>query len=200
MFRFKTMPMAIAMGVALLVATACSDEQPASPAPPAQDASRSPLEISAGLVPQLDEAVLRNMADFCSEYAPRTRATVEAAWTQWQARNGALLTVARHYHARLEDSAANGIGEDERRANQELLAQHETLIESFTNQELDVMRVALDHDEPKVVAQICTEHFEKVAAGEWDIRRRDPEIAALLDAGVPKSLPSTPTPTDSRPR
>ncbi|GJG97881.1 hypothetical protein [Cupriavidus pauculus] len=190
MSGFKTMPKAFAMGVALIVA-ACSNEEPASPAPPPRHEARSELEISAGLVPLLDEAILRNVADFCGQHAPRTRTKVETAWRQWQANNAAHLKTARYYHARLENTAANGATEDARRADQELLTQNAMLVESFTNQQVDVMRVALEHGEPDVVTQLCTENFTKVAAGEWDIRHRDPEIAAFLDKGIPKHVAPT---------
>ena len=185
MSRFKTMPLAVAAGMAILAATACSNEEPAAPATPAPPAARSELEAAAALVPHLDEAVLRNTADYCSRHAPRTRAAVEAAWAGWQARNAAHMAVSRQYRARLEASAAHGSTEEERRASQELLTQNAMLIDSFTNQQLDVMRVALEHGERQVIAELCTEQFAKVAAGEWDIRQRDPEIAALLDAGAP---------------
>ncbi len=193
MHRFRNLYAALTAGAAILALTACSGEERASAAQPQPQPARSELEISAGLAPQLDEAILRNMVEFCVEHAPGSRLAVEASWKQWQERNAAHLTVARYYRDRLETAAATGASEDERRANQELLTQHATLIESFTNQQLDLMHVALEHDEPKVVAQLCVEHFAKVSAGEWDVRQRDPEIAALLDAGIPKP-PAEPAP------
>ncbi|PLP99825.1 hypothetical protein [Cupriavidus pauculus] len=195
MYRLNTVQIMLATVVAALVATGCSREAQA-PVPSSQPDTRSELEVSAGLVPQMDEAVLRNTVDFCIEHAPPARKAVESAWSLWQDRNAPRLAVARIYRQRLEDTAANGTGESERQANQTLLDQHATLIESFTNQQLDVMRVALEHDQPEVVTQLCTEHFARVSAGDWDIGQRDPEIAALLDAGPPKpSMPaSAPTP------
>jgi hypothetical protein len=197
MYRLKTVQMMLATAVAALVAAGCSREVQTPPAPPSQPDPRSELEVSAGLVPQMDEAVLHNTVDFCTEHAPMPRKAVESAWALWQDRNAPRLAVARQYHQRLEDAAANGASEHERQANQTLLDQHATLIESFTNQQLDVMQVALEHDQPAAVEQLCAEHFARVNAGDWDIGRRDPEIAALLDAGPPK--PSTPASAPATP-
>ena len=199
MYRLKTIQMMLAIAMAALVTTGCSREAQTPPAPPAQPDTRSELEVSAGLVPQMDEAVLHNTVDFCVEHAPKARKAVEAAWALWQDRNAPRLAVAGQYHQRLEDTAANGASENERQANQTLLDQHATLIESFTNQQLDVMQVSLKHGQPEVVEQLCTEHFAKVNAGEWDIGHRDPEIAALLDAGPPKPPAPASAPASSEP-
>lgn len=193
MHRFKTIQLTLATALAILAATGCSREAQTPAPPPSQPDTRSELQVSAGLVPQMDEAILRNTAGFCVDHAPKVRAAVEASWKGWQDRNAARLAVARHYHQRLEDGAVNGASENERESSQALLDQHATLIESFTNQQVDEMRVAIEHEQPEVVVQLCTELFAKVAAGEWDIGRRDPEIAALLDAGVPKAPAATDT-------
>lgn len=197
MYRLESIQMMLVTALAALVTTACSREAQTPPVPPLQPDARSELVVSAGLVPQMDEAVLRNTVDFCVEHAPQARKAVEAAWTLWLDRNAARLAVARIYRQRLEDAAANAPSESERQANQTLLDQHATLIGSFTNQQLDVMRVALEHEQPEAVEQLCMEQFAKVNAGEWDIGQRDPEIAALLDAGPPKpavpaSAPASP--------
>lgn len=188
MYRLKLIQTMLLTAVAALAATGCSREASTPPAPPSQPDPRSELAVSAGLAPQMDEAVLRNTVDFCVAHAPQARKAVEAAWALWLDRNAARLAVARSYRQRLEDTAANGASESERQANQTLLDQHATLIDSFTNQQLDVMRVALEHQQPEVVEQLCAEHFAKVNAGAWDIGQRDPEIAALLDAGPPKPV------------
>jgi len=188
MHRLKSIQMMLVTAVAALVTTACSREAQTPPVPASQPDTRSELAVSAGLVPQMDEAVLRNTVNFCVEHAPKARKAVQGAWTLWLDRNAARLAVARLYRQRLEDAAANGTSESERQTSQNLLDQHATLIESFTNQQLDVMRVALAHEQPDAVEQLCTEQFAKVNAGEWDIGQRDPEIAALLDAGPPKPV------------
>ncbi|WP_156546140.1 hypothetical protein [Cupriavidus sp. D384] len=192
----------LATALATLLLAGCSREAQAPAAPSSQADVRSELEVSAGLVPLMDEAVLHNTVEFCIEHAPQARKTVEAAWSLWHDRNAGRLAVAQNYRQRLEDSAANAPTESERQASQALLDQNATLIESFTNQQLDVMRVALDHEQPEAVEQLCTEQFAKVNAGEWDIGQRDPEIAALLDAGPPKPhVPaSAPVPAESSQR
>jgi len=179
---------------ALAVATAgCSGDPPPPPSPTTTPTTKqtttpaapSDLEASAGLVPQRDEAILANLAAFCVDHAPRTSKAVNAALQRWKSVNAAHLAVARHYRQRLDDLAANAGSEAERHGIQELLDQQVTLIGSETNQHLDLMRVAWAHERPEVVAELCSEQFAKVTAGDWDVRRRDPEVAALLDAGIP---------------